>query len=182
MINLMNQKNCRWGDKCLDDFLEMFQTNTTLLKINWRLESRKSFALNKMITRNNEIDRRKKCGMDYNNILPSSLQDPNAPLPPAPAPALPYVPAAAPVTPVQSAAGKENHAFAPLETPTPVGYSSTPSEGSHNTSSSDGGVASRWQPKSSPASSAAGGDAVFVRGKRGANSVLNRWPPGGASD
>jgi hypothetical protein len=35
----------------------MFDTNITLLKINWRLESRKSFALNKMITRNNEIDR-----------------------------------------------------------------------------------------------------------------------------
>ena len=35
----------------------MFETNITLLKITWRLESRKSFALNKLITRNNEIDR-----------------------------------------------------------------------------------------------------------------------------
>ncbi len=56
-INLMNQSNARWGDACLDAFLAMFDTNITLLKINWRLESRKSFALNKMITRNNEIDR-----------------------------------------------------------------------------------------------------------------------------
>jgi len=55
-INLMNQPS-RWGDQCLDDFLAMFDTNITLLKITWRLESRKSFALNKMITRNNEIDR-----------------------------------------------------------------------------------------------------------------------------
>jgi hypothetical protein len=55
-INLMNQPS-RWGDGCLDAFLAMFDTNITLLKINWRLESRKSFALNKMITRNNEIDR-----------------------------------------------------------------------------------------------------------------------------
>ena len=58
-INLMNQPS-RWGDGCLDAFLAMFETNITLLKINWRLESRKSFALNKMITRNNEIDR---CGV-----------------------------------------------------------------------------------------------------------------------
>jgi hypothetical protein len=45
------------GDGCLDAFLSMFETNITLLKITWRLESRKSFALNKLITRNNEIDR-----------------------------------------------------------------------------------------------------------------------------
>jgi hypothetical protein len=35
--------------------LEMFETNITLLKITWRLESRKSFALTKKISRNNEV-------------------------------------------------------------------------------------------------------------------------------
>jgi hypothetical protein len=73
-INLMNQTHSRWGDKCLDDFLEMFNFNMTLLKINWRLESRKSFALNKMITRNNEIDRRKKNGIAFDDLLPSGLR------------------------------------------------------------------------------------------------------------
>ena len=91
----MNQTHSRWGDKCLDDFLEMFNFNMTLLKvgvilnseancfsapadsgnqINWRLESRKSFALNKMITRNNEIDRRKKNGIAFDDLLPSGLR------------------------------------------------------------------------------------------------------------
>ena len=36
----------------------MFDSNVTLLKIIWRLESRQSFRLNKMIVRNNDIDRR----------------------------------------------------------------------------------------------------------------------------
>lgn len=72
-INLMNQPS-RWGDSCLDSFLAMFETNITLLKITWRLESRKSFAINKLITRNNEIDRRKKCGMPYHDLLPSALK------------------------------------------------------------------------------------------------------------
>jgi hypothetical protein len=33
-INLMNQTHSRWGDKCLDDFLEMFNFNMTLLKVH----------------------------------------------------------------------------------------------------------------------------------------------------
>lgn len=36
----------------------MTSTQVTLLKIVWRLESRQSFRLTKMLTRNNEIDRR----------------------------------------------------------------------------------------------------------------------------
>eukprot|EP00960_Hanusia_phi_P077846 768748-Hanusia_phi.AAC.1 len=43
-------------------------------QINWRLESRKSFALNKMITRNNEIDRRRKLNMHFDDLLPASLR------------------------------------------------------------------------------------------------------------
>jgi hypothetical protein len=34
-INLMNQTHSRWGDKCLDDFLEMFNYNMTLLKVEF---------------------------------------------------------------------------------------------------------------------------------------------------
>ncbi len=32
-VNLMNQGSGRWTDRCLDDFLEMFQSNVTLLKV-----------------------------------------------------------------------------------------------------------------------------------------------------
>ena len=75
-LNLMNQANARWGDTCLDEFLEMFQTNTTLTKIHWRLESRKSFAINKFLTRNSEIERRKKAGMNYSDLIPDSVRGP----------------------------------------------------------------------------------------------------------
>ena len=37
----------------------------TLLKIVWRLESRQSFRLTKLLTRNNDIDRRIKSGKEY---------------------------------------------------------------------------------------------------------------------
>eukprot|EP00286_Rhodomonas_abbreviata_P006813 CAMPEP_0181325174 /NCGR_PEP_ID=MMETSP1101-20121128/20778_1 /TAXON_ID=46948 /ORGANISM="Rhodomonas abbreviata, Strain Caron Lab Isolate" /LENGTH=339 /DNA_ID=CAMNT_0023433451 /DNA_START=155 /DNA_END=1171 /DNA_ORIENTATION=+ len=120
-LDLMSMAKTRWGDKCLDDFLAMFDHNITLLKINWRLESRKSFALNKMLTRNNEIDRRKKSGMPYEDILPTALKTPgaggeSAPAP-APAPAAVQVPpapepvpepAAEPVSETETTGDKEN--------------------------------------------------------------------------
>lgn len=73
-LDLMSMAKTRWGDQCLECFISMFEHNITLLKINWRLESRKSFALNKMLTRNNEIERRKKSGMPYQDCLPTSLK------------------------------------------------------------------------------------------------------------
>ena len=48
--------------------------NTTPTQITWRLESRKSFALSKLLTRNNEIDRRKKNTMPYIDILPTHFK------------------------------------------------------------------------------------------------------------
>ena len=55
-----------------DRYREMFNTNTTLTKIIWRLESRQSFALNKLITRNGEIERRLKAGRDVSDIMPGA--------------------------------------------------------------------------------------------------------------
>ena len=46
-LNLMNQTGARYGDTTLTAYLEMFDTNVTLLKIIWRLESRQSFRLTK---------------------------------------------------------------------------------------------------------------------------------------
>ena len=42
----------------------------TLLKIVWRLESRQSFRLTKLLTRNNDIDRRIKSGKEYESLMP----------------------------------------------------------------------------------------------------------------
>ena len=53
-LNMLNQKGTRFGDATLHAFTDMFATNVTLLKIIWRLESRQSFRLTKMLTRNNE--------------------------------------------------------------------------------------------------------------------------------
>ena len=73
-LNLLNQKGSRFGDATLHAFDDMFATNVTLLKIVWRLESRQSFRLTKMLTRNNDIDRRIKAARDYADLLPEKAQ------------------------------------------------------------------------------------------------------------
>lgn len=251
----------------------MFETNTTLLKINWRLESRKSFALNKMITRNNEIDRcqttlasmpclrsasslamrptgatpcvqppplqgkavaqdlhrrllelfldgalgrsddaslpgrRKKIGMSYNTILPTSLQDPSQPT--SSTPAICSSTATATATAVGQHVGKENEVdgkeagggsrpIAIQEAPRPPspGKERFPVDSAAVALSSDAvsrqdppplgavvegraasSIAGRWQPPvpTTGGGGGAGGGEVFVRSKRGANSVLNRY-------
>ena len=72
-LNLLNQKGSRFGDSTLGEFLTMFETNVTLLKIVWRLESRQSFRLTKMLTRNNDIARRIKEGREYTDLLPPAV-------------------------------------------------------------------------------------------------------------
>jgi hypothetical protein len=57
LINLLNQPE-NFGEACLDAWLNMFDTNYTLTQVKWRLDSRKSFALNKCITRNKDLKRR----------------------------------------------------------------------------------------------------------------------------
>ena len=71
-LNLLNQKGSRFGDATLHAFDDMFNTNVTLLKIIWRLESRQSFRLTKMLTRNNDIDRRIKTSKEYESLMPAS--------------------------------------------------------------------------------------------------------------
>jgi len=73
VLNLFGQKGSRFGDSTLHAFCDMFETNVTLLKITWRLESRQSFRLNKLLVRNNDIDRRLKAGRDYADLLPSGV-------------------------------------------------------------------------------------------------------------
>jgi len=62
-----------FGEASLQKMTEMFEFNITLQKINWRLHSRQSFALNKLISRNVDINRRIAAGQkldDYINLVP----------------------------------------------------------------------------------------------------------------
>lgn len=74
-LNMLHQNGGCFGEVTLERFMEMLGTNITLTKILWRLESRKSFALTKMISRNVEIWRRIGSGRaDYVDILPDHLR------------------------------------------------------------------------------------------------------------
>jgi len=62
-----------FGEAALQKMTEMFEYNVVLQKINWRLHSRQSFALNKLISRNVDINRRIVAGQkleDYINLVP----------------------------------------------------------------------------------------------------------------
>jgi|AntRauMFilla1563_2_1112583.scaffolds.fasta_scaffold126157_1 hypothetical protein len=53
----------------------MFATNVVLLKLTWRVDSRQSFSLNRLLTRNNEINRRLKAERsDIDDCLPEALK------------------------------------------------------------------------------------------------------------
>merc|ERR1712048_1127511 len=73
-MNLLQQSVKSFGEECLDRFVIMYATNITLTKLTWRLDSRKSFSLAKLQTRNIEIQKRKAAGKDYNDILPDNLK------------------------------------------------------------------------------------------------------------
>ena len=66
--------NGPFGEACMDAWLAAFNDNVTLVNLKWRLDSRKSFALNKSITRNNSIVRWKKDGKDWESLLPDHLK------------------------------------------------------------------------------------------------------------
>jgi hypothetical protein len=76
-LNMLNQQGAgAFGEACLEKYQEMLGTNVTLTKILWRLQSRKSFALTKLITRNVEIWRRIAAGRgDYVDILPDHMRE-----------------------------------------------------------------------------------------------------------
>jgi len=76
-INMLHQQGAgAFGEACLERYQEMLGTNITLTKILWRLQSRKSFALTKLITRNVEIWRRIAAGRgDYVDMLPDHLRE-----------------------------------------------------------------------------------------------------------
>jgi len=59
------------GEITLSTLIESFEYNTSLLNIVWRLTSRQSFKVNQCLTRNKEIERRKKLGKSVDDIDPN---------------------------------------------------------------------------------------------------------------
>lgn len=74
-LNLLQQNGKSFGDDCLSKFIDMYHNNITLTKITWRLDSRKSFALAKLLTRNIEIRKRFDAQKDYTDLLPDHMKD-----------------------------------------------------------------------------------------------------------
>jgi len=71
----------QFGEECLARFLQMYETNLTLTKIKWRLNSNKAWALSKLMTRNVEIQKRIASGKDYTELLPTGLREGRSPSP-----------------------------------------------------------------------------------------------------
>lgn len=80
-LNLTNQSQKILGETCLEKFIAMFDTNITLTKVMWKVNSRRTWELSKLITRNVEIQRRAASGGDYTDLLPNKLRAPVGELP-----------------------------------------------------------------------------------------------------
>ncbi len=74
-LNLLGQPSA-FGDSCLEDFVALFDYNVTLTKIIWRLDSRKSFAINKLLVRNNTIAKWLSEGKDVSSLIPDKCHIP----------------------------------------------------------------------------------------------------------
>jgi hypothetical protein len=74
-LNLLGQPSA-FGDSCLEEFVALFNYNVTLTKIIWRLDSRKSFAINKLLVRNNTIMKWLSESKDVSSLVPSSCNIP----------------------------------------------------------------------------------------------------------
>jgi hypothetical protein len=72
LVELNLFQNAEPGTAACEAFIKSLETNMTLLKVNWRITSRQSFAINKGITRNNEILRRRREGKPFDDLLPWS--------------------------------------------------------------------------------------------------------------
>ncbi len=70
-LNLLGQGS-EFGDPTLTAFVQLFDYNVTLTKVIWRLNSRKSFAINKLIVRNNTIKKWVNEGKSVKSIMPAN--------------------------------------------------------------------------------------------------------------
>lgn len=104
-LNLMNQSQKVLGEDALEQFIVMFESNLTLTKLMWKVDSRRTWHLSKLITRNVEIGRRLAGGTGIEDLLPSHLRKGGA------------VAAATPVSAVPTPAAAAGGGYASSETP-----------------------------------------------------------------
>merc|ERR1719223_2030720 len=74
-LNLMNQKTRTFGEACVESFKDVFQSNITLTKLQWQVNSRNTSSLAKSITRNIDIWRCVAGGRDYCALLPDHMRE-----------------------------------------------------------------------------------------------------------
>ncbi|CAK9045930.1 unnamed protein product [Durusdinium trenchii] len=74
-LNLMTQ-NHKLSEDALEGFINMFQSNVTLTKLMWKVDSRRAWELSKLITRNVEIAHRARTGGDADSLAPRPAPTP----------------------------------------------------------------------------------------------------------
>ncbi|KAH3767783.1 GTPase-activating protein gyp7 [Pelomyxa schiedti] len=72
--------NPRYSDAVLMAYAEMFEDNTALTKITWRVESRAATRVTSMLSRNKEIERRIRQGQSTDSIDPKKRRERDAAL------------------------------------------------------------------------------------------------------
>ncbi|CAK0791436.1 unnamed protein product [Prorocentrum cordatum] len=71
-LNLLGQTQKVIGDDAVEALIAMFEQNTTLVKIIWKVNSRRSWEVSKLITRNVSIQKAKASGTDAAHLLPKA--------------------------------------------------------------------------------------------------------------
>lgn len=117
-LKLLGQ-NVKFGENVMSAFVDMFEHNTTLLNIIWRIDSRQSFTINKKLSRNKEIERRILADMDWDDLNPAKRRLASAGCSPQPSRATSLTPASAasPAPASASAAASTPAAEAPAVDP-----------------------------------------------------------------
>ena len=59
-----------FGEQCLTAWIDCFDYNVHLVKIIWRLNSRQSFKITKLISRNIEIQKKIALNKECDELLP----------------------------------------------------------------------------------------------------------------
>merc|ERR1719401_589381 len=74
-LNLLGQTQKVIGDDAVEALIAMFDHNTTLVKIMWKVNSRRSWEVSKLITRNVSIQKAQASGMDASHLIPKGKSE-----------------------------------------------------------------------------------------------------------
>lgn len=77
-INLLDAGPSRLGESALSALCTSLETNVTLIKVIWRLDSRQAWKITKFLSRNMEIERRIAQGKPVDDIHPAFKKDADA--------------------------------------------------------------------------------------------------------